>query len=286
MKRFFSIWLVSVMLAVTVLAGGCGRDIQGGARTKGAAGSITIAGSTSIQPFSEVLAEEYMAENPGTRINVQGGGSTQGIVSVKTGVADIGASSRELKPEEKGLHEFVIARDGIAVIVNPRNKVSNLSMQQLKDIFSGKITSWKDVGETDAPITLVSREAGSGTRDGFENLVMQKTSITNKALVCNSNGAVRYVVAGDPNAIGYISMANVDESVKMISVDGVPCTAETILQGRYKISRPFIYLTRKEPRGLARSYIDFVLSQRGQEILKNEGVVPVKPVASGQGVGD
>lgn len=278
MKKLASLILVLTLLAVAVLAGGCGNKdgSPGGTGGQGSKGTLTIAGSTSVQPFSEVLAEDFMAENPNVKINVQGGGSSQGIAAVKSGAADIGASSRELKPEEKGLHEFVIARDGIAVVVNPANNIKNLSMEQLRGIFSGQITNWKQVGGPDHAITVVTREAGSGTRDGFEHLVMNKTEITNKALVCNSTGAVKSTVAGDRSAIGYMSMASIDKSVKTVSVDGVPCTADKILSGEYKISRPFIYLTREDPRGLAKSFIDFVLGEQGQEILKNEGVIPVK----------
>lgn len=278
MKKVTSLLLVLTLLTAAALVGGCDSkgSSQSGAGSKGAKGTLTVAGSTSVQPFSEVLAEDFMAENPNAKINVQGGGSSQGIAAVQSGAADIGASSRELKPEEKGLHEFVIARDGIAVVINPANKINNLSMEQLRGIFAGKITNWKQVGGVDHAITVVTREAGSGTRDGFESLVMNKTEITNKALVCNSTGAVKSTVAGDPNAIGYMSMAAVDPSVKAVSVDGVPCTADKILSGEYRISRPFIYLTREEPQGLKKSFIDFVLGERGQEILKNEGVVPVK----------
>ncbi|MDH7498251.1 MAG: phosphate ABC transporter substrate-binding protein, partial [Syntrophomonadaceae bacterium] len=262
------IMVAATLVLLAAMAAGCGtQPAEEPAKepaTPALSGSLTIAGSTSVQPFSEVLAEEFTAKYPEVKINVQGGGSTQGIEAAKTGVADIGASSRELKPEEKGLKEFVIARDGIAVVVNPANKVDGLTAAQIKDIFLGKITNWKDVGGADAAITLVSREEGSGTRDGFEALVMNKEPVSDKAVVANSTGAVKTTVAGDVNAIGYMSMASLDKSVKALAVDGVAPSAKTVLDGSYKVSRPFIYLTKEEPTGVAKAFIDFVLSDEGQ----------------------
>ncbi|NSW81818.1 MAG: phosphate ABC transporter substrate-binding protein [Syntrophothermus sp.] len=277
--------IVSTLVAVflfSVLISGCGGKAgapkDGAGKTEeGLKGTITVAGSTSVQPFSEVLAEAFMAENPKARVNVQGGGSSQGIEAARSGAAEIGASSRDLKPEEKeGMREFVIAKDGIVVVVNPANKVNELSVAQVRDIFLGKITNWKQVGGEDAPITLVTREAGSGTRDGFENLVMNKEPISDKALVANSTGAVRTTVAGDRNAIGYMSMASIDSGVKALAVDGVKPDRETVKSGQYKISRPFIYVTKGEPTGLAKAFIEFVLSEEGQKIIEREGAVAVK----------
>ncbi|ADI01149.1 MAG TPA: phosphate ABC transporter substrate-binding protein [Syntrophothermus lipocalidus] len=277
--------IVSTLVAVflfSVLISGCGGKAgapkDGAGKTEeGLKGTITVAGSTSVQPFSEVLAEAFMAENPKARVNVQGGGSSQGIEAARSGAAEIGASSRDLKPEEKeGMREFVIAKDGIVVVVNPANKVNELSVAQVRDIFLGKITNWKQVGGEDAPITLVTREAGSGTRDGFENLVMNKEPISDKALVANSTGAVRTTVAGDRNAIGYMSMASIDSGVKALAVDGVKPDRETVKSGQYKISRPFIYVTKGEPTGLAEAFIEFVLSEEGQKIIEREGAVAVK----------
>lgn len=241
-------------------------------------GSLTIAGSTSVQPFSEVLAEKFMVKNKKVKINIQGGGSSQGIEAAKSGAANIGSSSRDLKPEEKtyGLAEFEIARDGIAVIVNPANSISDLSVEQARDIFLGKVTNWKEVGGKDANITLVSREAGSGTRDGFESLVMNKQPISDTAIISNSTGAVATTVAGDATAIGYISMAAVDSSVKALSINNVKPTKENVSNRSYKIQRPFIYVTKGKPTGLANAFINFVLSKEGQDILDKEGAVRIK----------
>lgn len=279
MGRKLILVMVALLLATAVaFASGCGKEDKA-KKSDGVSelkGNLTIAGSTSVQPFSEILAEDFMKQHPEVRISVQGGGSTQGIEAAKSGVADIGASSRELKPEEKGLHEFVIAKDGIAVIVHPKNKVEDLSTQQIRDVFAGRITNWSQLGGDKAPITLITREAGSGTRDGFEHLVMNKEPVSDKAIVANSTGAVRTAVAQDVNAIGYISMASLDQTVKALKIEGVAPSRGTISQGKYPISRPFIYVTASEPQGLAKAFIDFVLSEEGQRILENEGLVKAK----------
>jgi len=256
-----------------LMVAGCGSGIGHNDET---AGSIIIAGSTSVQPFSEILAEEFMAQYPQARVNVQGGGSSQGIEAVRTGVSEIGASSRELAAEEKGFHEYLIAKDGIVLVVHPENPVDDLSLSQIQDIFSSRIDNWQEVGGRDSEIVMVSREAGSGTRDGFETLAMDGEPVSDRALIANSTGAIRMIVAGDRNAVGYVSLAVLDSTVKPLKIDGVEPTAENILNGSYPISRPFIYLTREEPEGLTRTFIDFVLSDKGQSILENEGAVRVK----------
>jgi phosphate transport system substrate-binding protein len=277
-KEITGVLLVVVFVLASVLAAGCGEGKTGpeAGIGKELTGSITVAGSTSVQPFTEVLAEEFMAQNPGSKINVQGGGSSQGIEAARSGAADLGVSSRELKPEEKELQEFKIARDAIAVVVHPSNRVDNLTPVQVRDIFLGQITNWKQVGGQETEITLMSREAGSGTRDGFETLVLNQQPLSDRALIANSTGTVKTMVAGDKNAIGYISMASLDDTVKVLAVDGVRPTVETVKADQYKISRPFLYVSTDEPVGLTRAFIDFVLSDAGQRILEDEGAVGVK----------
>lgn len=237
---------------------------------------ITIAGSTSVQPISEALAEEFMTKNPNIKVNIQGGGSSAGIKAAQEGTANIGSSSRELKSEESGLTETVICKDGIAITVNTKNAVNNLSVDQIKKIYTGEITNWKEVGGADQKINVVTREAGSGTRGAFEELVMSKQNINDKAIVQNSTGAVRTVVASDPNAIGYISLAGLDQTVKAVTVEGVQVSTDNIINGTYKIQRPFLYLTKEAPAGAVKTFIDFVLSAEGQSIIKQEGLVSVK----------
>lgn len=234
-------------------------------------GQIIVAGSTSVQPLSEELAQEFMTKHPGVRINVQGGGSGAGITAAKTGAAQIGSSSRDLKPEEEAnLKVFEIAKDGIAIVVHPSNKVSKLTTEQIRKIFSGEITNWKQVGGKNAKIMLVIREAGSGTRGAFEELVMGKTPVLPSAIVQGSTGAVMASVAQAKNAIGYMSMGAVDKTVKAVKVDGVAANEQNVVKKRYKIARPFLYLTKGEPTGLAKAFIEYVLGKEGQKLVARD----------------
>lgn len=237
---------------------------------------ITVAGSTSVQPFAEKLAEIYMEHHRGLIINVQGGGSTAGIRSVRGDAADIGSSSRDLREDEKDLREIVIAWDGIAIIVHPKNNIHNLNLSQIRDIFAGKIKYWSELGWVHKSIHFVTREEGSGTRCAFEEMVMHDVPISDEALVQDSNGSVREIVAHDPHAIGYISYGIVDKRVNALSIDGVELNLRTIKEKRYKLTRPFLFVTKAEPHGLARDFIDFILSSEGQGILEREGLVGVR----------
>lgn len=247
-------------------------------RRAGDAGStLTVAGSTSVQPFAEKLAENYMETHPGLAINVQGGGSTAGVRAAETGAAQIGMSSRHLKESEEALHQVTIALDGIAIIVNAANPVTGLTRAEVAAIFAGESPRWSRVGGADRPIHFVSREEGSGTRGAFEEMVMGKKEIAARALVQDSNGAVREIVASDPDALGYISLGLVDHRVRALAVDGVLPTYQTILAKRYAVVRPFLFLSREEPAGAARAYIDYVLGPKGQHLLGIEGLIPVQP---------
>lgn len=266
MGRFLRLYLIFFFLIALL---GCRPSTKEGL-------VITIAGSTSVQPFAEKLAEIYMEHHRGVTINVQGGGSTAGVMSVRGGAADIGSSSRELRKEEKDLKEIIIAWDGIAVIVHPGNKVQDLSLSQLRDIFAGRIKYWSELGWVHKHIHFVTREEGSGTRNAFEEMVMHKVSISDEALVQDSNGSVREIVAHDPCAIGYISYGIVDQRVKALKIDGIEPNLETIKKKRYKLTRPFLFVTRVAPQGLAKDFIEFVLSSEGQKILEKEGFVGIR----------
>jgi phosphate transport system substrate-binding protein len=237
---------------------------------------LTIAGSTSVQPFAEKLAEIYMDIHPSLVINVQGGGSTAGIKACREKAADIGTSSRELHEDEKELTKIIIARDGIAVIVNPQNPVKTISVEDLRGIFTGKIRSWDRLGWINKPIYFVNREEGSGTRDAFEHLVMKKTGISDEALVQDSNGSVREIVASDPQSIGYISFGVVNHQIKTLAVNGIQPTLATIKSNQYTLTRPFIFTLPPKPTALARQFVDFVLSRDGQGILEKEGLVGIR----------
>jgi phosphate transport system substrate-binding protein len=257
------------MILVLLLAGGCGSS------SRHPEDHLVIAGSTSVQPFAEKLAEIYMLQHPQCLINVQGGGSSAGIYAAQQGAAELGASSRELLGEEKKLHEIPIAWDGIAVIVHPSNPLGNLTLEQLREIFRGRLTDWSALGLKPHPIHLITREEGSGTREAFEHLVMRKIEITPGALVQDSNGSVRELVAGDPHALGFISVGLVDNRVKAVAIDGIPPTRENIKTRKYELVRRFLLVTPTVPAGLCRSFVDFILSPQGQKILEAEGLVGV-----------
>lgn len=264
---FFIIGLVSMSLS------GCQKSLT---KENSSKRSITVAGSTSVQPLADDLANAFKKKNPNVKVEVQGGGSGVGIKSAQDGVADIGTSSRELKPEEKGLNEFKIAIDGIAVVVNPSNPIKDLNTNQIRDIYAGRIKNWKQVGGNDASIVVVTREEGSGTRGAFEELIMGKDRITDSAIVQPSTGAVKQSISQDPNAIGYISLGVVDSSVKAIKVNGIEPTIENVKAGKYKIQRPFLFLTKNKPSGLIKQFIDFALSDEGQNVVEKYHYIRVK----------
>jgi len=240
--------------------------------------TIIAAGSTSVQPYAEILAEKYSALYPDSAIDVQGGGSAAGIEAAEAGTAEIGMSSRALTEDESALLWSVeIAKDGLAVIVNPKNPIKNLTLEQVKDIYANTVADWSDVGGNKAKIHVITREEGSGTRSAFQDLIMEKAQITPKAIVQDSNGAVRQLVSSDPNSIGFISLGLVDETVKAVELDGVEATSANVINGTYNLSRPFLFLSKGEPEGLAKQFIDFTLSPEGQQLLINEGLIPVTP---------
>ncbi|MEG3224131.1 MAG: phosphate-binding protein [Methanobacteriales archaeon Met13] len=260
--------LVIILGAFLVLGGGNGSEDA----------NMEIVGSTSVQPLAEQLATEYMKKNPDVEISVQGGGSSVGIKSAQDGIADIGTSSKILKDDEKeGLGEYLIAKDGIAVAVNKENLASDLTLDQIKDIFSGKITNWNEVGGSDASINVITREDGSGTLDAFKDIVMGKeTEIKADAIVQTSTEAVKQSVAQDPNAIGFVSFASMSDDVKALNIGGVEPTEATIADGSYEVQRPFFFITKGDAQGAVKEFIDWVLGPEGQEIVKGEKLIPAK----------
>ena len=244
------------------------------ARGSGQRGTV-VAGSTSMQPFADHWAELYMREKPGRVINVQGGGSSAGIQATREGAADIGMSSRELKRDEKDLLEVIVARDGLAVIVHPRNPVADLSLDEVENIFAGNITNWEVIGGAKHPITVVTREEGSGTRGAFQEMVMKGSRISRAAIVQDSNGTVREIVANDPQSIGYISLGLVNERVKAVRLDGVGASFENIENKKYRLVRPFIFVTKGAPGAAAQEFINFVLSRPTQDMIRHDGLIPV-----------
>ena len=214
-----------------------------------------------------------MLDHPEFVIDVQGGGSTAGIQAVVNNTVNIGMSSRDLSDKEKTLNTITICHDGIAMIVHPQNSVRSLTLQQIRDIFNRRIKNWRELGGVDRRIDAVTREEGSGTRSAFEELVMKGKAIDDSIMVQDSNGSVKEVVATDPYAMGYISLGLVDQKVLSVTIDEVVPSIKSIKSGRYKIVRPFLYVTNGELDTYAKEFVDFILSKDGQKILIKEGLV-------------
>ena len=241
-------------------------------------GGIILAGSTSVQPFIEKVAEHFMEEHPDIIVNVQGGGSTAGIQATFNKTCDIGTSSRNLKASEKDLKTVLIAVDGIAVIVHKDNPIDDLSAEVIQRIFAGEIMNWNEVGGLDEEIISVTREEGSGTRGAFEDMLMGDAAISDACLVQDSNGAVREIIATTLQGIGYISVGLVDEREKAIAIDGIQPTLVNLITCKYRFTRPFLLLLHEEPSGDVKTFIDYVLSKKGQDIFKNEGLIPATEI--------
>lgn len=239
-------------------------------------GGLNVSGSTSVAPFVEHLADIYQRQHPSEHINVQSLGSTAGIQAAISGVAELGMSSRELAPEEAAqLDQLEIAHDALAVIVHPSNPVTSLDLDQVQGIFTGKITSWAQLGGPQQPIVIIIREAGSGTFGAFEELIMKGKPVTTSALRQGSNGAIRQLVSLDPNTIGYISLGLVDQTVKAVAIDNVQPSVEHVKGGTYTFVRPFLFVWRKGQQlgPLAKSFVDYVISAEGQQELANLGLI-------------
>jgi phosphate transport system substrate-binding protein len=269
-------YIIGIVVVLILIVGGY-LALAGGGQTK-----ITIAGSTSVQPVAEKLAEAYMKNNTNVKITVQGGGTAVGIKSAQDGTANIGTASKKPKDNEStGLNQYQIAKDGIVVIVNNGNSLSALTVNQTKDIFSGNVSTWTQVnGASGGKIVVVTREEGSGTRDGFQSLVMggsNGTKIVNTAIVQSATEAITQAVKGDPNSIGYVSLASLTGDVKAVKIEGVAASEQTVSDGTYKLVRPFIFLTKGPATGETKKFIDWVLSPAGQAIVKQSGAVPVGP---------
>jgi phosphate transport system substrate-binding protein len=249
-----------------------------------AAGSeITIKGSTTILPVAQVASEVFMEKNPGIKISVQGGGSGVGIASLLDKTTDIATSSRKIKTEEieKGKasgiipNEIAIALDGIAVIVHPTNSVKALTKAQIKDIYTGKLSNWSEVGGKDAKIVIVNRDTSSGTYEAFEILALNKEKVRPDALTTASNQAVAQTVAQTPGAIGYVGHGYLTPKVKAVTVDKIECTKQTIQSEKYPLSRYLYVYTNGKPTGNVQKFINFILSKEGQKLVEDEGFVDV-----------
>lgn len=244
---------------------------------KGLKGNLDIAGGTAHIPVMKDAARNIMESNPDIRITVAGGGSGVGVQKVGEGLAQIGNTGRALKDSEVqkyGLVSFPFAIDGVAVAVNPGNPVSELSKSRLIDIFSGKISNWKEVGGNDAPITLYVREDGSGTRETFEERALNKGTSAASANVINSNGAMKTALSRDPNAIGYVGIGHLDDSVKGIVLDGMTPSQKNAADGTYKVTRLLYMNTKGRPEGLTKAFVDYIYSPDGEASIAKAGYIP------------
>lgn len=286
MKKIITI-VAALMLMVGALTacgtGGSpdGKGAEGGKADSGKSDSsqtVATDGSTSMEKVIGFLSEAYMEEHGDIKVTYNPTGSSSGIQAVAEGRCDIGLASRDLKEEETAdLQGTIVAIDGIGIIVNPDNPVADLTIEQIGMIYSGKITNWKEVGGSDAPIVCIGREAASGTRDGFEEVTDTKDKCQYSQEL-TSTGDVVQTVSGNPNAIGYASVASVNDTVKMVSVEGVSPTTETIQDGEYKVQRNFVLVTKKGTSlsKAAQEFFDFATSSQADSLITEAGAVPVK----------
>mgnify|MGYP002586717265 FL=1 len=273
MKKIISIVIAAA--CVLALFAGCSTKAPEAAAEDG---NVSVDGSTSMEKVIGSLGESFINSNPGTSYTYNPTGSGSGIKAVSEGTCDIGLSSRNLKDDEKasGLTGTVLALDGIAVIVNPNNPVSDLSVEQIASIYKGEITNWKDVGGNDAEIVLIGREAGSGTRDGFESITGTNDACKYRQEL-TSTGDVITTVSQNPDAIGYASLASLKDNVKALTVGGIAPTEETVKDGSYVIQRPFILVTKDgvELSETAKKFFDYATSSQAAEVITAAGAVPV-----------
>ena len=282
MKKAFAI-LLTLTMALSLLAA-CGGKQETPAQTEQStqpaalSGTVSTNGSTSMEKVIGALSEQFMTDNSGVSVTYDATGSGAGIEAASNGSADIGLSSRALKDEEKvsGLVGTTVALDGIAVIVNPANKVADLTVEQIAQIFTGEITDWSQLGGEAGTISCIGREAGSGTRDGFESITKTKDACKMDQEL-TSTGAVIEAVAGNSNAIGYASLSALKDTVKAVTVGGVACTEDTVLDGSYAIQRPFVFVTKDSAAlsAQAQAFFDFATSAAANDLIRAAGAVPV-----------
>ena len=273
MKKFLSFLCLAVMLT------GCVSPAVTPAETVDSlSGKITFAGSTTMQPLVTDLANAFTLLHPNVNMDIAAGGSAVGIQAVHDGTADIGMASRELtSTEAEGIQQTQIAIDVLAIVVHPDNPVQSLNLQQLQDIYFGKITNWKDLGGLDQTIVPVQRETTSGSRGAFDELVLNKQTATAgniETTVTAGDEAAK--IAAEPGAIGYVGFGNIDNTLKLIAINGVTPTQETAKDGSYPLIRPLILMTGPLSQPLAQTFIDFALSDAGQKLINEKGWIPVK----------
>ncbi len=275
-KATTGILLVSLVAVLTACTSNSDTNTQA---SNDRNSTISISGSTSVGPLAEKLAVKYK-EKDNMNIEINQIGSSAGITNAINGVSEIGMTSRDLKEEEKanGLNEVVIAYDGIVVVTHPSNKVKNLTIEQVKQIFTGEVTNWSELGGDDMEIVVVSREDGSGSRDAFQEIIGYSSGeLVRSSIIASGNGNIKTTVANNKHAVGFISFEYIDDSISTIDIDGVKATAENVLQQKYSLSRPFLFVYKDGNLTEAgQQFIDFILSEDGQLIAAEAGAIPVK----------
>ncbi len=274
MKKTFGLILTTLYLAACGLA----TSTPPTATEDTLTGRLTFAGSTTMQPLVAQLADEFRVLHPHVVMDIAAGGSSVGIQAIHDGTTDIGMASRALTADEaKGIQQYKVAIDVLAIIVHPDNPVAGLTLEQLRGIFSGQITNWKDLGGSDQPIVPVQRETSSGSRGAFDELVLAKQEASAPKLVTAvTAGDEAARVAGDPGSIGYVGFGNLDKSVKVILINAVTPTQETARDGSYPLVRPLLLMTGPLSQPLSQTFIDFVLSPAGQQRVKELGWIPIR----------
>ncbi|WP_075619171.1 phosphate ABC transporter substrate-binding protein [Paenisporosarcina indica] len=280
MISFKKIKMGLLMLSILAVLSACTSNTNNDTKTSdGSNATVSISGSTSVGPLGEKLAAKY-AEEDNTKIEINQIGSSAGITNAISGVSEIGMSSRDLKEEEKaaGLKEVVIAYDGIVVVAHPSNKVKDLTMEQIKQIFTGEVTNWNELGGADMEIVVVSREDGSGSRDAFQEIVGYSSGeLIRNAIIASGNGNIKTTVANNKHAVGFISFEYIDESISTMDINGVKASPENVLLEKYRLSRPFLFVYKEgKLTDAGQRFIDFILSEDGQLIAAEAGAIPVK----------
>ncbi|MEK3954794.1 phosphate ABC transporter substrate-binding protein, PhoT family [Psychrobacillus psychrotolerans] len=268
-----------LLLSILTVLTACSNNNKDTTESSGNNATVSISGSTSVGPLAEKLAAKY-TEKDNTNIEINQIGSSAGITNAISGVSEIGMSSRDLKEEEvaSGLNEVIIAYDGIVVVTHPSNKVKDLTMEQVKQIFTGEVTNWSELGGDDLEIVVVSREDGSGSRDAFQEIVEYSSGeLIRNSIIASGNGNIKTTVANNKHAVGFISFEYIDENISTIDINGVEATAENVLQKKYSLSRPFLFVYKEgQLTEAGQQFIDFILSEEGQLIAAEAGAIPIK----------